>query len=443
MTPPIAGVQYRIQSVDLETYIQVLDTAPTGGVADNVRLRPVKEDSRQYWTLQPITGSTQYHIQNVANTNLYLCNYYNSYVYMMYSCSGVSSYYTTADVSSVDNAYRIILYYSTTQFYAGPSADNTSVALSSSMNNLDGQKWNLVPVTPPPVNNHQLETGMYRIRNLNGTSLLTMPSTADNDVYARTQLDQSPYQRWAVTRQSNGAYTVLNAGTNTFLGCNLAISIPGSNLTGLPLQNPFPWDLQSVGGFAWSLRVPARDWSVGFTGYEVEDEVAVSLDLSDATASQIWFMEKYIAVGQDVIYAKCELPAGKYLLQSAHDETIYMNVKSTPWRLLPGTDTTSQFELKYNVNSASFTLTYVTNSGTPIINDAGGYLAINSPGQSTSFVLLEKDAGDPGYFICRPDSGHPRKVISARTTTVSGNTVFTVEKMTEGDPQHMWILQAV
>ena len=61
----------------------------------------------------------------------------------------------------------------------------------------DLYKWQLVPVIPQPVRNDPLETGVYRIRNLNGESLLTMPSDdqVDKDVYVRSQLDQSPYQR--------------------------------------------------------------------------------------------------------------------------------------------------------------------------------------------------------------------------------------------------------
>ena len=53
-------------------------------------------------------------------------------------------------------------------------------------------------------------------------------------------------------------------------------------------------------------------------------------------------MEKYTPIGKDKIYAKRELAEGKYLLRSAHDQSIYMNAFSTPWRINPGTATTSK-----------------------------------------------------------------------------------------------------
>jgi hypothetical protein len=60
------------------------------------------------------------------------------------------------------------------------------------------QKWQLVPVTLQPICNDPLPSGPYRIRNLNGQYLLTMPdgqSVGETNVYVRAQLDQSPYQR--------------------------------------------------------------------------------------------------------------------------------------------------------------------------------------------------------------------------------------------------------
>ena len=47
-------------------------------------------------------------------------------------------------------------------------------------------------------------------------------------------------------------------------------------------------------------------------------------------------MEKYVPIGEDKIYAKRELAEGNYLIQSAHDQTIYMNYSSDSSRIFPG-----------------------------------------------------------------------------------------------------------
>ena len=53
-------------------------------------------------------------------------------------------------------------------------------------------------------------------------------------------------------------------------------------------------------------------------------------------------MEKYVPIGKDKIHAKRELAEGNYLIQSAHDQTIYMNYVSDSTRISPGTSTTSK-----------------------------------------------------------------------------------------------------
>ena len=53
-------------------------------------------------------------------------------------------------------------------------------------------------------------------------------------------------------------------------------------------------------------------------------------------------MEKYVPIGQDKIHAKRELAEGNYLIQSVHDQTIYMNYFSDSSRISPGTGTKSK-----------------------------------------------------------------------------------------------------
>ena len=69
---------------------------------------------------------------------------------------------------------------------------------ASILQGYDSQRWNLLPVTPPRVDNNPLQTGYYRIRSLNGSYLLTMPSgqsVEDTNVYVKSQNASDSYQR--------------------------------------------------------------------------------------------------------------------------------------------------------------------------------------------------------------------------------------------------------
>ena len=97
-----------------------------------------------------------------------------------------------------------------------------------------------------------------------------------------------------MTLQPSGTYVIQNAGNNSYLGCGATISVLGDALVGVNTTPGFQWELQSVGGFAWSwvlpqfklygfltlilfsLHLPKTTFSVGFADYEVEDGDEVS-----------------------------------------------------------------------------------------------------------------------------------------------------------------------
>ncbi|KAK2459389.1 hypothetical protein APHAL10511_008594 [Amanita phalloides] len=417
MTDPVPGVKYRIQSLDYQAYLELADGSST------VRLRSAKETDRQCWQFERGSGSSSYYVRNVANSTQYL--YFNTSNSTVITYGGANTSYSLVNVSYQDDAYKLSFYYTSTNYYFYTVDNTTTVSATSTSQNVEPQKWRLVPVTSQQIYNGPLQSGTYRIRSLNGVSLLTMPSgqsIGSTNVYVRSQdqSDQGAYQRWTVTRQQSGLYAISNAGTNSYLGCN-ATALVGDGIVGL--QNVYLWDIYSAGGFAWSLRIPAAQLSVGAADYEIEDEGEMSLVPSDNTPSQIWFMEN--------------------VLQNVNDQTIYMNAFGKPWRIAPGTAITSKFKLKYiDANSAHFTLTYVAKTTpAPVVADVGGYLGL--AGKGTEFVLLEKDEGSPGYIICRPDTGRPYKVVSGRTTTdINQNSAFAIENVVAGDAAQMWTLVA-
>lgn len=75
------------------------------------------------------------------------------------------------------------------------------------------------------------------------------------------------------------------------------------------------------------------EWLVSFSSQATETTV-----LFQSSPSQVWFIENVGQPGFDALYAKREIEEGKYLIQSVSDRTRYINIKSTPWRCLLGTD---------------------------------------------------------------------------------------------------------
>ncbi|KAK2466558.1 hypothetical protein APHAL10511_001420 [Amanita phalloides] len=368
---PVPGVKYRIQNVELLTCLELFD--PTATSKTDVVLRPLRETDRQYWNN---------HFLALADSSVLLHTRLDSSVAL-------------ASVWYKDGAYAITFLWleNKLEYYCYTDDSNSKVHVTREYKDHDTYRWQLVPVT-----SCLLDSGNYRIRNINGKSLLTMPegqAIRSTSVYVRSQLDQSLYQRWIVNVDpSANHYTIQNAGNSLYLGGRATIAISGDSLTGL--QNVFPWEIQSVGGFAWFLCIPGTGMSVSISDNCINDEAGICLIPSDTTASQIWFMEKYISICPDNVHARCEVNEGNYFLQSAFNE-VYMKAVNSPWRITVGNEPTSQFKLKYaKENSARFTLTHVSKTlPAPAVADVGDYLGFSLKG--TEFVLLEKHEGSPGY----------------------------------------------
>ncbi|KAK2462991.1 hypothetical protein APHAL10511_004978 [Amanita phalloides] len=437
MNDPVAGVKYRIQHAYYRTYIELTKDGRVG-------LRGEKASDLQYWQFD-VDPSGYHYIRSVADNNKRLS--LSDFV--------PSSAVISAVWLSYDSTYRLTAYqpsYITLFVYASEDDPTLRASTWTAEYPLTGADWLLVPVTSSQICSNPLPPGNYRVRNYNGNSLLTIHHTghsigqgvASAHVYVRSQHHESPYQRWTVTPQQSGQYIIQNAGNNSYLGYGSSTPVVGDSV--VQSRTAHLWDVRNIGGLAWSIRVPSSDISIG-SGVPMKDGDNMRLVSSNFTPSQIWFFESYFPFGRDEIYAKQEVPEGKYLLQNVvrhanwNNAPTYMNAVSTPWRISPGSDTTCKFALKYIDNSSpNFTLTYVTNTTESlVVADVGGYIGFSDTG--TEFVLLERNQGDPGYVICRPDSGHPIKVVSGRITTdLSNNSVFSIENQAAGDTYQMWLL---
>jgi hypothetical protein len=411
-------------------------------------MRPFKDSTRQQWKFVNAGSTNNFYIQNVK-TNEYLGYTSVNSVYRVY----VSS--QTSWTIELDGDSYFIKYTSNSGYRFLTNA-SSQVLMSGVTTGYDNERWKLLPVNPPPIDNNPLGTGYYRIRSFNGLYLMTMPTgdeSEDKNAYIKSQDSASNlFQRWLVTRQTNGLYVILSSGNTPkrYLGCAEGQTAQGDNTEAL--DKPFEWCIQSTGlSSAFLVTLPQSKLSLGFSNYLVDSDEDVCLEPSDDIPSQLWFFEKYFPFGSEKVHAKRipDIPDGKYLIQNCHDSTVYMTYLGTaPVRITSGLSTgKAKFSLKYkDANSATFTLTYdEVSSDTPPVTtynkvaDVGGYLNIGET--ATSWVFLQEQANDPGYYICRPDSGYPRRVISNRLfTAVNKNKYFAIDNMVKGDTTQMWKL---
>ncbi|KAK2467509.1 hypothetical protein APHAL10511_000364 [Amanita phalloides] len=436
------NVKFRIQSVDLEICIELVDGSSSGpnGLTD-VRLRSPKGTDFQYWrfeTAEVKEDTAYYCVRNVANSEQCL-RLDNGVV-----CAGPASKVDgLAIVTLKGGEYGLAFHINQTNFdFHTPDTDNShDIVYAKEPDNTAATKWHLAPVASQTTDTNL--PGIYRIRSSDGKNLLTMPAkTAESKkIYIRSQLDQSPYQQWIVALERDGQYSIQSNGNQLYIGRSAAPAAAG-HLVGS--TEVCLWDIHSVGGFAWSFRIPGGNLSVGFADYEIDDKDEARLVSSDNTYSQIWFMEKSFPIGQDKVHAKRGVRDGVYFLRNAKDNYTYMNVSDNPWRIIPSSLTAAMFELKYvNQTSGRFTLaltdTNVELKVAVVTDGVEEHIGLNRKG--TEFVLLEKDDGDPGYVICLSDSEHPPKVVSGRTTTdINQNLAFALDNKTAGESMQMWIL---
>ncbi|KAK2459809.1 hypothetical protein APHAL10511_008130 [Amanita phalloides] len=411
MISPDPDLQFRIQSAVFLTCLEL--SAVSDLYVTEVGLRPPSDTDYQLWRFEEAGSS--YHVRNVANSNQFLLEHASAVF-----ASDTYTDHRAVQVSYRDGAYHLAFHTRDGhyEFYAADGSRGKVRVEDFGERDVEWEerKWHLVPQTSPSMIRDPPLAGSYRIRSHDGKNLLTMPekSTGATNVYVRSQFDQSDYQRWIVTLKSDRQCIIQNDGSKLYLGCSAASPAVGDGLVGL--EEEYLWHIPSIGGSAWSLRIPASEFSIGIADYEIHDRDEVCL------------------VPIDNAYSQLCIPTAD------RQRPPYLHERLPPWRIVPGFLTTSKFELKYiNKDSGRFKLTVAdTNPAqeVTVIEDREDHIGLT--GKGTEFALLE---GDPGHVIFLPDSGHPLRVVSGRTTTDNnGNPVFSVDKKVAEDLIQMWIL---
>lgn len=408
------------------------------GYIANAEMRVFSDSTAQQWLfIETALGSQKYYIQNAAQTDQYL---------------GLSS--TNVNIVAIATRTAWTVNYQDDSYFISNSeanwitADRSLIVTAPTTKTVyNYQKWNLIPVVPSVVDINPLPTGYYRIRSFNGLNLLTLPdgkSVGDRSVYIKDQELSYAYQKWSVTQQGDGLYVIQNSADSLdYVGCNPP-NVKGARVTAL--SSPFKWSIQNLGS-GWMITLPPAipkpisPLSIGFAGYLAESNTDVTLQPSDDTPSQLWFFEKFVPIGDEEVHAERLVAEGKYRFQCCHDVTTYMIAKDTPFRIVSGTTSITKFKLTYlNESSAKFRLSWTTsNNITVYVTNKGGYLGFAT--KATTFVLLYKKRDDPGYYLCEPDAGYPRKIVSNRVVTdVDNNKVFAIDNMSDSNSMQMWTL---
>jgi hypothetical protein len=263
-----------------------------------------------------------------------------------------------------------------------------------------------------------------------------MSSNAAATVYVRKQdRKKLAQQKWSVTfDDSSGMFTIQNSGTNLYLACSNANATQGSPLIG-QANLPYWWSVQTFDhGVMFFIRLPDQPLSLGFSDYEAEELSEVVLEPSDNIPSQIWFFETDQPLSQDNVYARCELDAGNYTIQSCHDSS-YMAVERHALTI-DSSENAATFALKYCSGGPNFTLRYDQNKK-DVVN-ASGYVDLRSSAKDDDkqWVLLpQKTESATVYYICQPALGYPLKVISSRKLD---EEYLALDEFAEGEVMQMW-----
>ncbi|KAJ2926161.1 hypothetical protein H1R20_g10934, partial [Candolleomyces eurysporus] len=172
----------------------------------------------------------------------------------------------------------------------------------------EAQHWRVFSGNPPspfPTHPVTLPPGYYRIRNLDGRSILSLPD-GDADVpgefpsaHIAEQDSDNDHQRWFVKpKVDDGSLYSIQSSTNhgDFLGVDSTQLVKFGSIRGLPYE--FFWELQSVGGFGYTLHVKSVQGTLS-PGFNVPVDLdslghgKVVLLPNNNNHSQVWLFEQW------------------------------------------------------------------------------------------------------------------------------------------------------
>ncbi|KAF8798652.1 hypothetical protein BYT27DRAFT_7203235 [Phlegmacium glaucopus] len=281
-----------------------------------------------------------------------------------------------------------------------------------------------------------LPEGVYRIRSFNGNYLLTMPpqnATGESETpYVTRHNPNNEAQKWVVTPEQNGYYyTISNPETNTYLmGSGTWVSRGAFH----PRSYAFQWKLEHSGlGVAFFIRSGTS--SIGFPNYEAEDFSNVTLQPGDKIPSQMWFFEIYNPVTPAKFHRFLE--SKNYVLESSRNNQ-YLKVVPQSDELLSTSNRNdaTEFTVTYvDSNSANFTLTFPTSSGTSNII-ADRWRVVTSANETKEWVVVPHSSGT-AYYIREATTAQLRKGFSTQSIQFRRKSYFAFDYQSE-DQEQSW-----
>ncbi|KAF5342357.1 hypothetical protein D9611_001755 [Ephemerocybe angulata] len=297
------GVRYHIQNIDSGKYLELQDrTAET-----EVKARPVKDSGQQLWVLVSDRQDPDvFMIENVFHKS-WLGTITDGKRFSQLvgqNKANAGKWWITGDN---DDGFRIGVAAWTKASSLCLELGEFGATLVQKRKQLDTQKWRFLThgetflLTSPQITS-SLATGLYRIRTLDGSTTLSLSqSIADSgdgdhsDALALATSHDNPQNsnKWLVTFQASGLYSIQDADQHLFLGSPPYECYQYGMIHGL--KEPFDWQISSVGGFAYTINTSSVSnlLSVGFRDYRAEPEKQLALMPAAQAHSQIWFFEPW------------------------------------------------------------------------------------------------------------------------------------------------------
>ncbi|KDR73987.1 hypothetical protein GALMADRAFT_250718 [Galerina marginata CBS 339.88] len=411
----------------------------------------------QQWRF-PSAGPGQVYLQNVGTGQYFKAYSYNTN-YNGYAKVTMGDTPDAVTVTETNGQLMIMVQNATTSNNACYIHDEGGIfavtaTYSFSKNELTRRHWGMQAVGDlppgPMVNKNPLPKGFYRIRTFNGGYLLTMPDKAiagKSLPYVSKQVPKNDNQKWAVTPQPNGYYTISSSGNGLYLAGSPTNLVEGATLIGQSLgtgDTAFQWNVQTFNpGVMFFIGPPNTELSIGFSSYQAENLEVVNLKTSDNIPSQIWFFETFKQIGAAVFHGKRLLAPGNYILEICQDNT-FVKVLNTDDMAIASTQANgTKFTVIYADNDTpNFILSYTdASSATAYLTAAEERVETTAlKKQATEWVLLPLQHKDEGiaYHICDASSSDPRKAISARMVLDRTRSFFALDPLAEQEVLQMW-----
>lgn len=409
----------------------------------------------QQWKIFLVQPGNSFYIQNVGNSQYLAAGTYSSSYNGWYSvCATATSCSFSVAQLAGSAAWNIIF---NASYYVHDEDGGIYIVAqnySYSKNQQDRRQWYLDPVSVnaaapipsyvPMIIKNPLPKGVYRIRCFSNNYLLTMPKTAGASPYVTKQIPGDTYQRWLITPQPNGLYTISNSGKGLYLAGSSSNLVEGAPLIGQSIaagEASFQWNIQTFNpGVMFFIGLPDVHLSVGFANYEAEDSSVVALESSDNIPSQIWFFETFKQLSPAIFHEKRFLEPGKYKIELLHDNH-YLTVDSSDNLSSASTrGSAAEFIIAYADDTVPHFTIYHSDSDGKLFIYGDQDRIKTSEDRKTQWVVLplEHEDGATAYHICDAVSADPRTAISSRIITDRKKLFFALDPLAEQEVMQLF-----